>query len=112
MEVAIIITVNLKGQISGPLSHKDHQIVHGTYSQERNGVMKEIHYSAKILHTDRPVSKCTRQLKVSVDAVNDWVKDCPEWEDPKRWKTFTKNQRILSHVKRFDEGFGVTFEKI
>ena len=44
MEVAIIITVNLKGQISGPLSHKDHQIVHGTYSQEKNGVMKEIHY--------------------------------------------------------------------
>lgn len=113
MEIALIINVNLKGQLGAQLSHKDYQIVHGTYSQERNGVMKEIHYSAKILHTDRVESKASKQVRITDDVVKFWCSDdCPEWESPKRWKLLSKNQRINSHVRRFDEGYGVSFEKI
>lgn len=100
MEIALIITVNLKGELCGPVVHTDSQVV----SFEKRSV--------KIIHNDRKEQVCYKRIQITDDVLKYWLNECPKWEKQSRWKMLTNNQKIQSHVNKFDEGFGVKFEKI
>lgn len=106
MASAIIVTINLQGNLSGPVEH--------TTKQKNIVKLDEKKYESRvILHTDRKPSPCYRVLKVSEHVVHGWVSgDCPSWADPRRWKNMSSGQRIISYIAGFDEGHGVTFEYI
>ena len=105
MENPIIITTVLEGQLSGRVKHTNKQR-HSCNTDK--GVISRI-----IKHSDRFPTECTRKTNISSDVVSFWTSDvCPEWENTKRWKSMTERQRLVSHVIRFDEGSGVTFEII
>ena len=100
MEIALIITVNLKGELCGPVVHTDSQVV----SFEKRSV--------KIIHNNRKEQVCYKRIQITNDVLKYWLGECPKWEKQSRWKMLTNNQKIQSHVIKFDEGFGVKFEKI
>ena len=100
MEIALIITVNLKGELCGPVVHTDSQVV----SFEKRSV--------KIIHNNRKEQVCYKRIQITDDVLKYWLNECPKWEKQSRWKMLTNNQKIQSHVIKFDEGFGVKFEKI
>lgn len=100
MEIALIITVNLKGELCGPVVHTDSQVV----SFEKRSV--------KIIHNNRKEQVCYKRIQITDDVLKYWLNECPKWEKQSRWKMLTNNQKIQSHVNKFDEGFGVKFEKI
>ena len=100
MEIALIITVNLKGELCGPVVHTDSQVV----SFEKRSV--------KIIHNNRKEQVCYKRIQITDDVIKYWLNECPKWEKQSRWKMLTNNQKIQSHVNKFDEGFGVKFEKI
>ena len=102
MENALIIIVNLLGQLEGCVQHKDVQ-------PYQNPLTKKM---VSIVHTDRQPTKCYKRINISKDILNSWIKDCPYWEKPKHWEKLSKQQRISSHVAKFDEGYGVTYEII
>ena len=102
MENALIIVVNLLGQLEGCVSHKDTQLY-------QNPLTKK---NVSILHTDRKQNRCYKRINISKTVLNSWTKDCPFWEKPKHWEKLSKQQRINSHVAKFDEGYGVTYEII
>ena len=107
METAIIVTVYLQGCIGGNVSHTTKQIGTAEVSTKEG---HSLVIRNEILHTDRGEMECIRKMNISSDAVMSWLSDCPEWEKPKHWKLLSKNQKIKSFVKRFDEGYGVDFE--
>ena len=100
MEIALIITVNLKGELCGQTEHINSQIV----SFEKRSV--------KIIHDNRKEQLCYKRIQITNDVLKYWLGECPKWEKQSRWKMLTNNQKIQSHVNKFDEGFGVKFEKI
>lgn len=103
MENPIIITVNLLGQISGMVKHTNKQ---RHTCQTSKGPISKV-----IKHSDRKEVECTRRTNISSEVVYFWTSDaCPEWEDVRRWKKMNERQRLISHVVRFDEGYGVTFD--
>lgn len=101
---SIIVTVNLAGQIGGLVAHKNRQ--------KHTILLDGGSMSRVIKHTDRPVSEACRIFTVSGENIETWVQpdQCPEWEKPKDWQNKSRTQRLISHVLRFDEGFGVSFE--
>lgn len=105
MEKPIIITTILEGNLTGCVKHTNKQ--RHTCNTDK-GVISRI-----IKHSDRVPTECTRKTNISSDVVSLWTSDvCPEWENTKRWKAMSDKQRLISHVLRFNEGFGVTFEII
>lgn len=101
---AIIVTVNLLGRIGGPVKH--------TTKQRHTSKVTDGVISSVILHTDRKDLDCKKRFVVSAETVAFWASsNCPDWEDPRRWKRMSANQRIVSYVMGFDEdNLGVTFE--
>lgn len=105
---SIIIKVNLNGIIGGPIRHTNRQKWTVALSPEEGGSMTRM-----IHHTDREQKTCIRTVPVSSQVVTSWVKgDCPAWENPKDWRKMNENQKAISHILRFDEGFGVDFETL
>lgn len=103
---SIIITTNLVGHIGGRVKHTSRQKWTAALSPEHGGSITKL-----IKHTDRPATECTRVCTVPGEFVESWTTgDCPAWEKPSVWKKMTKVQKVISHVLRFDEGFGVSFE--
>jgi len=102
---SIIIRVYLPGQISGPVSHTNRQKHTVSLSSDQGGLMTKV-----ILHSDRHDTECLRTVPISGTVVATWLPECPYWEKPGDWKKMSKTQRVISHVLRFDEGFGVDFE--
>ena len=104
---SILVTVTLPGIIDGPVAHVTRQ-------KHTVALSEEFGFSATrvIKHTDCKEKPCTRVFQVPAEYVNTWIKadECPYWETPKDWKGKTVSQRVVSHVLRFDEGYGVTFE--
>ena len=106
MNNSISITVFLNGQLEGCVKSVDKQ----PYSIE---LSKGNVLTRQILHTDRKQTSCIRMFNVSGNVVNGWVSDeCPYWEKPSNWKKMSKEKKLWSYVKTFDEGFGVDFEEI
>lgn len=106
MHNSIIVTVFLRGAIGGCVKSVDKQ-VHSVLVNHGVVLTKEI------IHTNRVPSDCVRQFNVDGDLISKWVTgDCPYWENPRDWKKMNSNRRLISYVKGFDEGYGVTFEAI
>lgn len=106
MNNSIVVTVFLQGIIGGCVKSVDKQ-VHSVLVN--HGVV----LTREIIHTDRKKTDCVRQFNVDGELIFKWVTgDCPYWENPRDWRKMSQNRRLISYVKGFDEGFGVTFEVI
>ena len=102
---SIIIKINLQGEISGRIAHTSRQ--KNTVSVGKDGEQ----VSRVIKHSDRQPSVSTRSCSIPGETVESWVKgDCPYWEEGRNWKKMSKVQKVISHVSRFDEGYGVSFD--
>ncbi len=111
MSSALLLTVKLKGQVKGQEKHTDKQIV--TVDVTPVGSKHPEFMSRKIKHNDRSETECNRKIKISEDLVHEWENsECPHWEKPGTWKSMTKMQKLISHLKRFDEGYGISFDFI
>jgi hypothetical protein len=109
MASAILLTVQLKGQIKGPEKHIDKQIVSVDVSPI--GAKQPDFIHKKIKHNDRLSMECTRKTRISEEVVTNWENsECPFWEKPSHWKTMNKLQKITSYINRHDEGYGVSFD--
>ncbi len=104
----ILITINLQGQINGCVKHTTKQEVKVNTAKVGDKFSKIV--TKKILHTDRKDSLCVKKIKIDEKILNIWAIECPAWEKPSWWKNLKKKQRIESYVKRFDEGFGVSYQ--
>ena len=108
---SILLKVHLKGQISGFQKHTDRKIV--TVDVTPIGSKHPETVSKNILHTDRVSTECSRNTRISEDAVKNWASaECPFWEKPHVWKTLSRIKKIESFLKRFDEGYGISYEFI
>lgn len=111
MKNGIIITTYLPGRIGGSVSHTETQAVKIDVSNI--GSKKPIWATVDILHNDRPLQKAYRKTRISGELVEEWISGTvPSWSTKKEWSKFTKQQRLISYVSRYDEGYGVTFEEI
>ena len=106
----ILLTINLKGASLGSKAHTTPQEVKVNISSSPT---KTIYMTSTILHTDRGEAKCCKKTTISEDAVRLWKSnECPYWERPTQWNTMSDKQRIESHLFRFDEGYGISYELI
>lgn len=111
MNNGIIITTFLPGRIGGSVRHTETQTI--KYDSSEIGAKKPLWISVKITHTDRPRQSCYEKLHISEEVVKSWISDTiPFWSSKKEWLRMSKEQRLVSYVSRFDEGFGVTFEEL
>ena len=102
--MALIVTVNLPGAISGRISHT---------SREKHTVkLDDGEYLTKmILHSNREVVPCTRITNISDSVASKWISnESPDYVDDRTWKKFSDNQKIAYYVSTLDEGLGATFE--
>ena len=105
----IIVSVNLPGSLSGYVKHETMQ----QHSVKTRDLKREndIVLTAQILHSDRVPQRCVRVINISPVVVKSWqIGLNPYWVTLKDWKKMSSEQRIASHVSRFDEGYGVSYE--
>jgi hypothetical protein len=101
----IILTVNLRGALNGPVKHTD--VVEVSTRVGANLL------SRKITFTERGHSECVRKTVISESVIAAWMSgNCPEWAKPFDWKQMSKSKRLSSWISRFDEGYGVSFETL
>ena len=111
MSKSVLLTINLKGEVCGPIKHTEKQIV--TVDVSPIGAKHPEFISKKILHNDRVSVACTRKMRFSEEIVSEWERgECPYWEKPSQWKTMSKAQKLMSNLKRYDEGFGISVDII
>lgn len=105
----LIISVNLPGNLSGFTKHttvQQHSVKTRDLKRENDIVL-----TAQILHTDRVPQPCVKIINIHPTIVKLWKSSViPYWETQKDWKKMSPEQRIASHVNRFDEGYGVRYE--
>jgi len=86
MKEGIILTVNVKGALKTPNFH-----------QVGNSIDHD----------------CCIKTVISADVIDFWQSShCPYWEKAFVWKHMNKKDRFKSYLKRFDEGYGVSFEEL
>ncbi|MGV8961860.1 MAG: hypothetical protein ACOH2V_00500 [Candidatus Saccharimonadaceae bacterium] len=109
MEIsAITISVTLPGKLGRRVKHTTKQVFSAHLSSVDG---KPELLTRKILHTDREMLPCCRKTHISADVVSFWQKgECPIWSKPQVWRKLNAQQRLISYVGTFDEGFGVSFE--
>lgn len=109
MESGILLTVNLQGRVIGCVKHTTKQTV--TVDVTPIGIKHTELMTRKIKHSDRIASSCVRKMRISSEVVAYWQSsECPYWSKESQWKNMNKKQRLEAYVKRFDEGFGVSYE--
>ena len=111
MKNGIIITTYFPGKIGGSVSHTETQAVRTDVSKV--GSKKPILATVDILHSDRLSQKAYRKTRISGELIEEWTSgNAPFWSNKREWSKFTKQQRLVSYVSRYDEGHGVTFEEV
>ena len=106
---SILLKVNLKGALGSPVRSTDYQ--KNTVDVSKLESKYPDWMTRTICHTDRPTSQCHRQMIIDASIVEDWMmSDCPRWEKPSVWKTKTSEQKIVSHLSQYDEGYGISYE--
>lgn len=111
MSSAILITVNLPGRIGGMVAHQTRQS--STVDVTPEGSKHKLLCTKEIIHTDRTESSCFRSTFINEEVVKSWESnECPSFVKSKVWEKLNKRQRSLCYIKRFDEGFGVSYEFI
>jgi len=109
MSIGVLLTINLRGAISGPVRHVDKQTM--TVDVSPVGSKHVELMTKKIVHNDRPTLKCCKKLNLQQHVLDLWaVSECPRWAKPSFWKTLTSQQKIEAHLHSFDEGYGVSYE--
>ena len=104
--MALVITVNLKGQIEGRVKHTKKDKQKNTVLLSKGKTM-----TRTIVHRDRVETEAVQNTNIPDSIVDQWTgKDSPFWEKPLNWKKMNFNQKIASYVARFDEGYGVSYE--
>lgn len=104
----ILITVNLPGKLGSRVKHttKQNYTITVTDKNDRTEAM-----TRSILHTNRELQSCTREMNISPMVIELWKKaPCPSWANPKTWKKLSGDQKIASFVSSFDIGYGVKYE--
>ena len=102
----LLVSVPLKGQISGFVQHN---------SRQKHSVkVSDTEYVSKmILHTDRKEVPAEKTFTISEEVLEYWLSNnAPEWVSERNWKFFSNHQRIMSYLEGFDEGYGVTYERL
>lgn len=107
---SIILTINLQGQIEGMIKHVDKQIYSVDVAPLGAKHPEIVH--RKIKHSDRMPTKCTRKVTLSEETISSFYGECPFWEKPGNWSKMSKEQKLHSHLNRYDEGFGYSYDKI
>lgn len=111
MSSQILLTINLQGEIGGCVQSVDTQMM--TVDATPEGSKVKVFISKKILHTDRIETKCYRYLTIQPEIVELWESsECPAWANQSVWKKLTKKQKVAATIKRFDEGYGVSYSMI
>lgn len=111
MSIAVLLTINLKGSIGGPVAHTDKQNV--TVDVSPIGSSRPELMTRRIVHNDRKEMTCYRKLNIEESVANGWAtSDCPRWEKPIKWRQMTAQQKIESYLNSFNEGYGVSYEFI
>lgn len=109
MSIAVLLTINLKGGIGGAVKHTTKQVV--TVDVSPIGSKYPEFMTRKIVHNDRQDMRCYKKINLEEGVINSWANsDCPRWEKPSRWKSYSRQQKIESCLHNFDEGFGVSYE--
>jgi len=109
MEPGILLTINLLGRIGGCVKHTTKQVV--TVDVTPMNHKQPEYITRKIKHTDRVATPCVKKLRISSEVVLGWqYGECPAWVKPTVWKSMNKKQRLESHLNRFDEGYGISYE--
>jgi len=104
--MSLVITVHLRGQLSGPVTSKDKQEYSVNLSKGKT--MKNI-----ITHTNRKELDCVQKINISDEVLKTWNNNkCPSWEKPSQWKRMDKNRRINSYAMTYDEGRGVSIKSV
>ena len=107
----ILLTINLKGNLSSNIKHTESQTVKvdATPLHSKHPVILE----KSIRHNDRQLQPCCRKMRFSDETVNYFRNsECPTWEKAHNWKNYSKTQKLKSHLNRFDEGFGYSYEVV
>ena len=108
---SVLLSVNLLGVIKGQEKHTTAQVVTVDVTPLGNKIPEFM--TKKIKHNDRNSTECCRKMKINEEMVNNMENgECPHWEKPSQWKTMSKHQKLVSHLKRYDEGFGIKFDII
>lgn len=111
MNNGITIIINLQGRIGESVAHTQKQSWSFSYTDKKTGRTKT--ETRRILHSDRKVQECYKRTTISSEVVNDWIYGkCPNFVSPKVWKVANLEQKLQLYVNRYDEGFGVKYEKI
>ena len=111
MSSEVLLTINLQGEIGGCVRSVDKQSMTVDATPQNSRVPLMI--TRVITHTDRPQSTCFKSLKINSEVIESWESsECPSWASSSLWKKLTKKQRVGAFIKRFDEGFGVSFSFI
>ena len=112
---AILVNVNLKGALGGPVAHKDIAILETMVSCDHKGVPTNPHkVSAKCLHTERELVSCKRKFVIAEEIVEYWLTSVgPDFRgNEKEWRKLSPVQKINWWVNTYDEGFGVNWESL
>ena len=110
-KIMIVITVNLKGRLGGPVKHTTRQ----TYSVNVAplGSKVPLKMTRKIKHTDREEKECVRKVYLSEEVVAGFQSnEVPYWVNKHNWSKMTRKQRLESYLERFDEGYGYSYEYV
>lgn len=103
---SIIIKVNQQGIIEGNVKHNNWQQHTALLSPEEGSFVTKM-----IKHTDRVELPSIRMVPISGNVVTGWTQgDSPFWEEARNWRKMSPIQKVISHVNRFDDGYGVSFE--
>lgn len=108
MASAIILTINLRGNLSAPAAHTTTQSCRVDVSPIDSNKPEWI--TASILHTDRKMVPCVKKMTIDSYIVQEWLDGaCPKWEK-KNWAHMSKKDKIEAYLKRYDEdGLGFTY---
>ena len=109
--IMIIVTVNLKGSLGGPVKHTTRQ----TYSVDVSPIGSKIplKMTRKIKHTDREEKECVLKVHLSEEVVTGFKSnEPPYWVNKYNWNKMSPEQRLKSYLERFDEGYGYSYDYI
>lgn len=126
MNNGIILIVNLQGKLGKKESNSSsrkiqRKIAASPYESavlNKKGAISHYitpakHFTATNNFKASEEQKCVRKTNISEDVVSGWVSGkAPHFVKDFIWKNMSKPQRLKAWVKRFDEGFGVSFQEL
>ena len=98
----IIVTVNLLGAFSTPVSNSS--------SRKQIRLSDKVKTNSAFIPRER--QRCVRKINISAEVAKEWTLHPPKGTKEIIFKNMGKAKKIACHVATFDEGYGATFEII